>query len=62
MCGFAMSQEPQAERRIAKESQIFCVTDKDINKSSATAMHFANGRSDFVICTTTGKILRYVES
>ena len=62
MCGFALSQEPGGQRRIAGPSRGFGAADKDIEKSTAIAVHLVDGKSELVLCTTTGKVLRYLES
>lgn len=62
LCGFILSQEPKGQRRIAVGQQDFCAAHKDIDKSTATAVRLVNGKSELVLCTTTGKVLRYVQS
>lgn len=62
LCGFTVSQEPEGQRHIAGRQRDFCAAHKDIDKSTATAVHLVNGKSELVLCTTTGKVLRYVQS
>lgn len=62
MCGFALLQEPGAQRRIVGPGNNLGVADKAIDKSTAITGHLADGRSELVLCTISGKVLRYVES
>ena len=62
LCGFTLSQEPKGQRRIAGRQRDFGAADKDIDKSTAIAAHVVNGKSELVLCTTTGKVLRYIQS
>ena len=60
--GFALTQEPGGRRRIADPSRNYGTADKDIDKSTAIAVHLVDGRSELVLCTTTGNVLRYLET
>ena len=60
--GFAIPQEPGGPRCIAGRGQRLGAAKKDIEKSTATAVHVVDGKSELVLCTTVGKVLRYVES
>ena len=62
--GYTLSQEPGAKRRITGRCRDFCSADKDVDKLTAIAAFCGNGngRSELVLCTSTGKVLRYVLS
>lgn len=62
LCGFQLSQEPRGQRRIAGPRQDLRAANKDIEKSTATAARLVDGKSQLVLCTITGKVLRYVQS
>ena len=64
MCGFALLQEPKGQRRIATASQCqdLGAANRSIEKSTATASRVVNGKSEIVLCTITGKVLRYIQS
>ena len=64
LCGYALSQEPGPRRRVIDQRRDFCSADKDVDKSTAIAalLDNGNGRSELLLCTSTGKILRYVSS
>ena len=62
MCGFELLQEPGGQHRIAGQSQDLGAANKLIDKSTATAARVVDGRSEIVLCTITGKVLRYVQS
>ncbi len=62
VCGLALSRELRGLRRIAGRVQDLSVANKCINKSTAVATRLINGKSELVLFTTNGKILRYVQS
>lgn len=62
MCGFAFLQEPKSQRRTAGQCQDLCAASKSIEKFTATAARVVKGKSEIVLCTITGKVLRYVQS
>ena len=62
LCGLALSQEPGGQRRIAGPRLDLCTANKGIGKSTATAAHFAHGKSQLVLCTIAGEVLRYSPS
>lgn len=62
MCRFALLQEPNGQRRIAGQCQDLCAASKSIQKSTAIAAQIVDDKSEVVLCTRTGKILRYMQS
>ena len=62
LCGFVLSQEPRSQRRIAGQCRDLGAASKVIEKSTAIAARLVNGKSELVLCTVTGKVLRYVQS
>ena len=59
--GLELSQEPGELRRLVDQPRDLGEADKGIEKSTAAAACLVNGKSQLVLCTTTGKILRYVQ-
>ena len=62
MCSYALLQESRGQRRIAGQCQDLGAANRDIEKFTATASRVVNGKSEIVLCTITGKVLRYVQS
>ena len=62
LSGYTLSEETGAKRRITGPCRDFCSVDRDVDKSTAIAAFLGNGngRSGFVLCTGTGKVLRCV--
>ena len=62
LCGFVLSPEIRGQRCIAGQHRDLCAANKGIAKSTATAARRVDGKSELVLCTITGKVLRYVQS
>ena len=62
LCVLALSRELRGLRRIAGRVQDLNAANKCITKSTAIATRLINGKSELVLFTTNGKILRYVQS
>ena len=60
--GLALSQEPGKPRRIIEGEQDLGEAHKSIDKTTAVAAFLVNGKCELVLCTNTGKVLRYVQS
>ena len=61
MCGLALLHEPKGQHRIAGQCQDLCAANKSIEKFTASAARVVDGKTEIVLCTITGKVLRYVQ-
>ena len=60
--GFVLSREPTGQPRIVSKGRRLGAASKDIKTSTTIAAHVVGGKVELVLCTTTGEVLRYIES